>query len=130
MEFRLKPTLIFLPGGWHTPECFEPVTKILSNAGYEIDNVAFPSIGTELRGSMPLQGWAEDVKIVRQTVLAHLELGKEVVLIVHSYSGTVGSEAVQGLGKTEWQRLGGKGGVIRLVYLTALALPIGGWIWE
>lgn len=125
-----KPTLIFVPGGWHTPECFSPVTEILSKAGYKISSVAHPSIGTELRGEAPLQSWDEDVAAIRETVLQHLRDGEEVVLVVHSYGGTVGSEAVKGLNKKDWESSGNIGGVVRLVYLAAFALPLGSYLWE
>ncbi|KAF2653173.1 hypothetical protein K491DRAFT_751978 [Lophiostoma macrostomum CBS 122681] len=47
---------------------------------------------------------------------------------VHSYSGTVGSEACKYLSKTHRESQGLAGGVISLVYLTALVLDMGHYI--
>lgn len=44
---------------------------------------------------------------------------------MHSYGGAPGSEAVAGLSKKERQARGKKGGVVRLVYLAAMALEEG-----
>lgn len=46
---------------------------------------------------------------------------------MHSYAGTVGSEAVKGLGK---KNRGEKSAVVRLVYLSAIVMDVGHWIWE
>ena len=52
--------------------------------------------------------------------------GKEVVLVLHSYGGMVGTEAVQGsLGRKYRKNLGLKGGVGGLFYMCALILPLG-----
>lgn len=50
---------------------------------------------------------------------------KEVVLVVHSYTGMPGAEAPKGLGKKERQEKGLKGGVLRVVFIMAFAMPEG-----
>lgn len=47
----------------------------------------------------PPQDCNADVAVIRKNVLEHLDSGRNVVLVVHSYAGTVGSEAVKGLGR-------------------------------
>lgn len=49
----------------------------------------------------------------------------EVVLVLHSYAGMPGSEAAKGLGKREREDKGQKGGVVRLVFVQAYAMPEG-----
>jgi hypothetical protein len=50
---------------------------------------------------------------------------------MHSYSGMPGTEAPLGLTKQDREKSGAKGGVIRLVYVAALAMPEGpGVVWD
>jgi pimeloyl-ACP methyl ester carboxylesterase len=122
-----KPTLVFVHGAWHDAKCFGSFLPLLTAHGYECKAVSLPSVGCELRGEEPIQNWDPDVEVIRLAILALLEAGKDVVLVVHSYGGTVGSEAVKGLEVSTPTR---RGKVVRLVYLAAMALQLGGWIWE
>lgn len=125
-----KPLLVFLPGGWHTPEAYGPTTSILEKAGYTTIGISLPTIGSELKNLTPQEDWKEDVDAIRAELLKHIGKGKDIVLIAHSYSGTVASEACNGLGKANRELLGLPGGVVKLVYLAALVLDIGHYIWE
>ncbi|KAF2247615.1 alpha/beta-hydrolase [Trematosphaeria pertusa] len=125
-----KPVLVFTPGGWHTPSSFKPTTSLLEKAGYTTVGVALPTIGPELRDLTPQQGWEDDVAAIRDELLKHVEAGSDVVLISHSYSGTVGSEACRELGKAYREAQGLPGGVTKLVYLAALLMDVGHYVWE
>jgi alpha-beta hydrolase superfamily lysophospholipase len=119
-----KPSLVFCPGAWHLPSCFTPTVDLLSAAGYNTSLVSLPSVGSELRGEEPLQNWDADVAAVRATVLSHVNRGEDVVLIVHSYGGLVGSEAAKGLDRKNRDKPG-QGAIVAMVYLAALALDVG-----
>lgn len=54
-----------------------------------------------------------------------LEVGKDIVLVMHSYGGPPGSVAARGQSKTERKSRGLKGGVIGLVFIAALLAPEG-----
>jgi pimeloyl-ACP methyl ester carboxylesterase len=51
--------------------------------------------------------------------------GKDIVLVMHSYGGVVGTECSQGLSRTERKEAGKLGGIIRLVYLTSVVPEVG-----
>ena len=126
-----KPVIIFVPGAGHAPICFSPVMDLLASVRYETAGVALPSNGSELRGVDPPQNWDQDIAAIRQCVITHVDQGKDVVLVVHSYGGSVGSEAMKGLGEKDRKRGSGhQGAVIKLVYLTALALDVGQSAWQ
>ncbi|KAF2101692.1 alpha/beta-hydrolase [Rhizodiscina lignyota] len=126
-----KPTIAFSPGAWHDPACLQPITSILSSHGYKTHPVSLPSIGCDLRGEPPPQSWDVDVDAIRAALLSHLYQGEDVVLVVHSYSGTVGSEAVRGLTKKDWEGSGvRRGGVVAMVYMCAVVIPLGAWVWQ
>ncbi|KAI0134962.1 alpha/beta-hydrolase [Daldinia grandis] len=127
-----NPALVFSPGAWHTPEYFQPTTSRLTEAGFPCDTVSLPSIGSELKSpgspSIP-QSFDADVAAIRGTVLKHLDAGRDVVLIVHSYSGVVGSEAVAGLDAASRSRAGESTAVIHLIYVAALLVDVGAQLW-
>ncbi|KAF2183322.1 hypothetical protein K469DRAFT_785949, partial [Zopfia rhizophila CBS 207.26] len=125
-----KPVLIFVPGGWHTPGTFAPTTSLLSKAGYITIGVSLPTIGSELRNEPPRQGWNHDVAEIRRVLLEYIDQGRYVALIVHSYGGTAGSEACRDLSKIRRESQGLKSSVIKLVYMSAILLDIGHYIWE
>ncbi|TDZ26195.1 hypothetical protein Cob_v001372 [Colletotrichum orbiculare MAFF 240422] len=116
-----KPTFVLAPGAWHKASCFAPVEKLLAAKGYDVEAVEYPSVGAE----PPTKGLAEDAAAVRAALERLTAEEKEIVLVVHSYGGLVGANAVRGLGFKERAKEGKKGGVILYVYLTAFVVPAG-----
>ncbi|KAL1633581.1 hypothetical protein SLS58_011033 [Diplodia intermedia] len=119
-----KPTLVFAPGAWHTPDCYDIVREQLHQRGWATEAVAYPSVGAE----PPTKGLADDAAAVRATLERLADEAKEIVLVVHSYGGLVGQNSVEGLGFQQRQKAGKKGGVIMLVYLSAFVAPKGATI--
>jgi pimeloyl-ACP methyl ester carboxylesterase len=67
-----------------------------------------------------------DVQIIRDCLTKLVcEEEKEVILVSHSYTGMPAAEAPVGLGKKEREEKGLKGGVTRLVFIMAFAMPEG-----
>lgn len=117
-----KPTIVCVPGAWHTPEIYSDVLDILKSHGYPGIGLPLPSVGA----SPPHENFDQDVKGIRECLeKLVVEEEKEVVLVVHSYTGMPGAEAPVGLGKKERESKGLKGGVARLVFIMAFAMPEG-----
>ncbi|KAG9010756.1 hypothetical protein FRB90_007655 [Tulasnella sp. 427] len=116
-----KPTIILIPGAWHEPEVFEPITIILHSFGYKTIGVKLPSVGA----SPPLNDFEPDVAAVRKAILSCVEAGSEVVLFAHSYGSVPTSEAVKDLTKADLEAQGKPGGVIHLILCTAFLIPEG-----
>ena len=116
-----KPTILLVPGAWHSPDLYAPMTDLLVAEGYEYIGISLVSVGAD----PALENWDPDVELIHKTVLGVLDRGKDVVLVVHSYGGLVGSEAMKGLGKKQRESEGKKGGVVRLVYICAFFLELG-----
>lgn len=111
-----KPTIVCVPGAWHTPEIYTKVFEHLNAEGYPTVGQALPSVNPSER----LHGFEPDVLAIRTTLKKLIEdEEKEVVLVTHSYSGMPGSEAPVGLGRKEREAKGLKGGVIRMVFIMA-----------
>ena len=117
-----KPTFVFVPGAWHKPEIYSTVIESLNEHGYPTVGLPLPSAGA----MPPNMTFDEDVKAIRDTLTKLVDTEeKEVILVVHSYTGMPGAEAPEGLGKKDRQDKGLKGGVVRLVFIMAFAMPEG-----
>ena len=119
-----KPTIVFAPGAWHAPDCFDIVREQLHQRGWETEAVTYPSVGAE----PPNKGLADDAMALRSTLERLADECKEIVLVAHSYGGLVGQNALQGLGYKQRQAAGKRGGVIMFVYLAAFVAPKGATI--
>lgn len=116
-----QPVFVFAPGAWHTPDCFEIVQGKLDKQGYTTSAVAYPSVDAE----PPTRGLFDDAAALRRDILVQTTQGKQVIVVVHSYGGLVGAEAVKGLGYKQRKAEGKTGGVTLLVYLSAFVTPKG-----
>ena len=94
----------------------------LNKHGYPTVGLDLPSVGAE----PPHDSFDGDVKGVRDCLVRLVAAEeKDAVVVSHSYSGMPVAEALAGLGKKERQEQGQKGGVTRLVFIMAFAMPEG-----
>jgi pimeloyl-ACP methyl ester carboxylesterase len=114
-----KPGLVFVHGGWHTPECFDPIISELKTHGYESAAPKLPTIGA----SPPLNNFDPDVAAVRAAILSFLEVGRDVIVIPHSYGGLPASEAIKGLAKPDREKAGFNTGVLQIIYISSFIFP-------
>ncbi|KAJ5464343.1 alpha/beta-hydrolase, partial [Penicillium daleae] len=78
------PTIVFIPGAWHTCEYYKHVISILTAKGFPTATVDLPSVG----GISPM---ADDAAI--QKVTSELASdGQKIILVMHSYGGIPGTE--------------------------------------
>jgi pimeloyl-ACP methyl ester carboxylesterase len=116
-----KPVFILLHGAWHSPKCWDRLIGKLTKSGYESVAPALPSSGA----SPPTPDWSADVEIIRRTVLDLVEKERDVVVVMHSFSGMTGGTSLDGLDEESRIQKGLKGGVIRLIYVVAFLVPEG-----
>jgi pimeloyl-ACP methyl ester carboxylesterase len=110
---------VFVPGAGHSSACYAAVRAGLAAHGHETVGVELPSVGAG-----PVQrDLSADVAAVRGAVAPLVAAGREVVVVMHSYGGIPGSDALKGLGRGE----GGAplGGVVGLVYLMSFLIEEG-----
>ncbi|CAN8099833.1 unnamed protein product [Discula destructiva] len=119
----LKPTIVAIPGAWHSAEFFKDVRASFESLGYPFVSRDAPSIQAEK--ALTATG-EEDAQFVRNDVLLPLlDTGGNIVVLMHSYGGLYGSAAVQGLSKSERLQQGKQGGVLALIYVSAV-VPLAG----
>lgn len=116
----MAPTILFVPGFWEGPTVFGAVTSLLATDGFKTETAVLPSTGTTSPGN---PGMKDDIAAVRKHLQGLISQGEDVVLVLHSAGGFLGSEAMEGLSKK--MRDGEKGGVIGIVFLSGAVFPEG-----
>ena len=115
-----KPTVVLIHGAFHGPDCWDLVIAQLKEYQYPFQTVKLPSTGGSLTTTV-----ADDAAHIQKTTSKLVASGKDVILVLHSYSGIPGTESAKGLLKKDREAQHKAGGIISLVYLTAFLLPPG-----
>lgn len=116
-----KPTILLIPGAWLPASAFEDVATILRAQGYPVHTMALLSVGGPTSTTV-----ADDAEDIRQRYLNKFIMeGKEVIIVMHSYSGIPGTESVKGFARKDLAAQGKKGGVVGLIYITAFLIAAG-----
>ncbi|MCJ1402764.1 hypothetical protein MMC11_005985 [Xylographa trunciseda] len=118
----MTPTVLFVPGFWEGPTAFSHVSLLLQSQGYATETVVLPSTGTVSPGNPSMD---DDIAAVRATVEKLIGLGQDVLLVLHSAGGFLGSNAIESLGAKERSEKGLKGGVVKIVFLAGAVFPEG-----
>lgn len=88
-----KPTLVFIPGAWYSPQCFEKVIKLLGDEhGFECISITLPSTNGD-----PNATFKDDVDAACSAIVSEITASRDVVVIAHSYGGHVGNSCIKGL---------------------------------
>ncbi|RAK87821.1 alpha/beta-hydrolase [Aspergillus costaricaensis CBS 115574] len=114
-------TVLFIPGAWHSPECFDKVIQRLEADGYITDVVHLPSVGA----IEPHSDFSKDVLQIRKQIEIAVNAEQRVVVVSHSYGGLPGCEAVCGLDWATRQRQNKPGGVVHLFFCCSFIVPEG-----
>ncbi|KAI9663703.1 MAG: hypothetical protein M1821_007193 [Bathelium mastoideum] len=117
-----KPAIMLVHGAWHVPGHYAAFIKQLENAGFEVVCPLLPTCDGSKRLTANL---FSDVEEVRREVTSLVTRSREVVMLLHSYGGAVGAEAVKGLSIHERATGGQSGGIIRLIYMCGFMLQEG-----
>jgi len=111
-------TVVIVPGSFCPASLYDEVVKALNQHG--IDNVVVntPSVGRRATGPATM---TDDAKAIAEVTGKLKQSGKKVVLVAHSYGGVPATESLRNTKAEE----GGDAGVVKMVYLSALAPPVG-----
>ena len=87
------PSLVFIHGSWHRPICYDKVIQLLrDDHGLKCIAVGLPSTSND-----PAATFKDDVDAARNVVLSQTIMGRDVIVVAHSYGGLVGSSCIKGL---------------------------------
>ena len=122
MSSKAKPAIVLIHGAWHVPEHYSDFIQHLQHAGFE---VSCPRLPTCDEAKWLTADMFADAQIVRDQVNSLIDKSREVIMLLHSYGGAVGTEAIKGLSASERATRGLKGGVVHLVYMCGFMLQVG-----
>lgn len=117
-----KPTIIFVPGLWEGPAAFSTVMQMLQSEGFEAVCCSLLSTGTASPGNPSME---DDIAGIREFIEPHIEARKDVILVLHSAAGFLGSNAIEGFSRKTRREKGFNGGITHIVFITAGVFPEG-----
>lgn len=122
-----KPEIVLVTGAWTPPTAYHKLVDLLKSPPYNF-TVHSPTLASNNGAKLP-NTFEDDVEGIR-SVIEELVVraGKEVVLVMHSYGGVVGSSATKGLTKKDRQDL--PGGITHLFYISAYLLAKDQSAWD
>lgn len=120
-----KPTVVLIPGAWHTPEPYQPFLSQLEALGFatackKIPSVISPNPAADSDESVTAHTVGNDVAYAHDHVILPELEKNDVILIVHSYGGIVGGGAAHGLSPADRKAQGKTHGVVGIIYLCAI----------
>jgi len=118
----MLPTILFVPGFWEGSTPFAKVSSLLEAHDYSTLTVVLPSTGTVSPNNPSM---LDDIATVRAKVEKLVTANLEVVMVLHSAGGFLGSNAIEGLDVKARAEKGLKGGVTKLVILAGALWPEG-----
>ena len=89
-----KPTIVVVQGSFQTALVYEALEKGLQSQGYPTIHPTLPSCSNIDSPTFPSITLLDDAVTIRREVGRVVEETKTVVLVMHSYGGLVGSEAI------------------------------------
>lgn len=121
MTSSTKPTVVLLQGSFQLPEVYHKFAGIIESRGFPVVQPPFPSLTDQDDPDFTKRTLADDawaVEAVTNKLVARE--GRTVLVLMHSYGGLVGAEAVpEDLTLRDRKGRGLPGGVARLFYCMA-----------
>jgi pimeloyl-ACP methyl ester carboxylesterase len=120
-----KPIILIVTGAWHIPEHYTRLIAELKNRGFTVlcpHLISNSYDGAGGRWDITVQ---QDAALIRAIVTPFIELGRNIVLVGHSYGGLVISQASEGLSAKQRKEKGLEGGITRLIYMCAFMVDVG-----
>ena len=99
----IKPTLLLIQDGWHVPSTYSKPTDSLQNASFEVHIPRLPSMNENRPLNADLN---TDTQLIRDYASSLIDAGRTVIVIIQSYGGQVGTNALCGLGTKSTQSEG------------------------
>lgn len=117
-----KQIILIIGGGWHTPKSYSRLNTALETAGFEVHTPLHPSMNESRPPNADLNTDTDHIRSYTENLVQN---GHKVIVLMHSYGGQVGTNALHGLGVEHRVQAGLTGGISSLIYMTACAVPEG-----
>lgn len=118
-----NPVIVIVPGAWHVPEHYDVFVQLLREQTFEVVCVRNPTSNGDVP---PTKSMKDNVTHLREVALSLVEQqGKEIVAILHSWGGVIGTDALHGLSVETRRQMNLKGGIRKLIYVAAVLPKLG-----
>ncbi|KAK3671940.1 hypothetical protein LTR78_008115 [Recurvomyces mirabilis] len=115
------PVLFLVPGAATYPAFYDDFKRHVSSKGLVFHTVQLRTV----EARTPAATLADDVELVRSHLADLCEQDRDIILMAHSFGGMPMTEGAKGFAKVDRQRLGHKGGIVHLIYITSIAAEVG-----
>lgn len=116
-----SPTLVIVPGSYSSSLSYYDWIKHIQRLYPTLPEPLVYDLRSASSGPpLPPPTMYDDANYFAEKISEIADAGTDIVLFAHSYGGVVAREAVKGHSKEERAMQGRKGGVVRLVYLSAV----------
>ncbi|KAL8741953.1 MAG: hypothetical protein Q9184_008322, partial [Pyrenodesmia sp. 2 TL-2023] len=121
------PTIVLIQGSFQLPQVYEKLVDLLGSRGYPTIHPKLPTCTGLESSDFPQRSLTEDAAAIHAKLAQLIEQeGKTVFVVLHSYGGLVGSEAIgEELAWISRKAQGQPGGVIHLFFFCAFILDEG-----
>src|SRR5690242_18198247 len=119
-----KPHVVSLHGAWHPPFYYTKITALLQDHFYVVHAQQLPAVGVPPSWTAPTD-LAQDIAAAQALVDSAIAGRNDVVVICHSWGGTIANSALVGYSKKERAEKGLKGGVVKVGYMCAFMVDEG-----
>ena len=121
------PVILIVQGYFQVPEVYQKLSNSLKAQGFHSVHPSLPSCTNVNDPDFPQRSLIDDALVMRMELIRLIEYEKKtVVVVMHSYGGLVGSEAVaEELSYTKRKAQGLAGGVVHLFLYAAFLLEEG-----
>lgn len=120
----MAPVIFIVPGLWEGPAAFQPLKKVLENAGLSVHTTRLISTGTTAADGLTVK---DDTAAISRDLAATVKIAGSdgVVVFLHSAGGFLCSAAMRGLTATSMHAAGKRGGVKRIIFMSCAFGPEG-----
>ncbi|KAK7738303.1 hypothetical protein SLS63_002639 [Diaporthe eres] len=122
-----KPTILLVQGSFQLPEAYGKLASALRSRGFLVVQPRLPSLTDHDSPEFAKRDLSDDSRAIEaEAKRLVLDETKDVMVVMHSYGGLVGSDAIpEDLSLQSRRRAGLAGGVCRLFYFAAFVLDQG-----
>jgi pimeloyl-ACP methyl ester carboxylesterase len=125
------PTIVLLQGAFQLPEVYYDFAKLIKSHGFPVVQPKYPSLN-QADPHLASRNLTDDIVVAEAAIRDIVEKHhKKAIIVMHSYGGLVGAEAVpEELTVTNRQAKGLHGGVEHLFYFTAFVMALGKSVYD
>ena len=125
---NMEPVIVIVHDMWHTPEVYQRFISALKQAAFRVFCPLLPTCDPSLPPDE--RSVYADLLFLRHLLTTLVDAGDKVIVIMHGYGGTIGSDIPETLSFDYRAAQGERGGIIHLLYMCAYILPSGRSIWD